>query len=682
MELVLKIISYVAGKFLDLFLQQEGYGRLKKEVFPKENYNDRLNEIIDETINEHKKLYHYKYMGNKYPFYESQILFEELNKHDLFETQYSADKLRIKLQENPNIIVPSKEELKSFYDRLVTKIKKDVNIKELFIKENYQSKIFEIYELNKNPEIKTGAPRLPKELTAKIPRTPQEKIVGREAELEDLHQRLFDNKQVVLVNGLGGIGKTTLAQVYTDTFWEKYHHIAWISQVNQDFVRDFITTEGLLHNLNIQSEGKEPKEVFIHLISEFKKITDSPNLLIIDNADSTLTELKDYLPSQPLWHILVTSREKIDKFDLKELDFLSEDKAVSLFLFHYRRGKISMADIKELVKMVDLHTLTVEILAKTANLHRIDMRLLKNAIENDLRANVCINHAGDNKIEKVTSYLCSIFNFSQIIEYQFYLLQQFVCLPFEFHEYDLLKDLIFFTATAKEINFSENLGLLSDKGWLLRNRKTDSYKMHRIIADVIKKRHPIELSDVEPLIKNITEKLSVDQTKDNPVDKFVWIPFGKSVLSVFPDSSESVISALQNNLSLRLQDRGEFEKTIELLEKMEASDEQKYGPNHQSTALCSSILVEMLKANHDYPGAKARLEKATASAEKNFGPDHPNTALSYLDLAKLLIELGDYKGALELYGKALRIFQKVLPAGHPTIKIASNNHQYIKDLMK
>lgn len=43
----------------------------------------------------------------------------------------------------------------------------------------------------------------PKELTARIPKTAPDKIVGREAKLGDLHRRLFDNKQVVLVNGMG-----------------------------------------------------------------------------------------------------------------------------------------------------------------------------------------------------------------------------------------------------------------------------------------------------------------------------------------------------------------------------------------------------------------------------------------------------------------------------------------------
>jgi tetratricopeptide (TPR) repeat protein len=483
------------------------------------------------------------------------------------------------------------------------------------------------------------AHKFSKELTAKIPKTQQDKIVGREAELADLHQRLFDNKQVLLVNGMGGIGKTTLAQVYTAKYWDEYRHVAWVSQVSKDIINDFVNTEGLLDNLNIHAGGKDAKELFVTTMTELKKMDDQPNLLIIDNAEVSLSNFYDYLPQNPLWHILVTSRQQIPKFDLKELGFLSEDEAVQLFLSHYTIGIITREEVKELVRTVDLHTLTIEILAKTAQTQRTGINKLKNAIKDDLKAHVYIAHRGD-KIERVTSYLNFIFHLSQLTSDEMWLLGQFTCLPPEFHRYDLLQELIAPEAASKEDIFSETMEALSAAGWLLKNQATDSYKMHRILADVIKKQQTIALADVAPLIDCVTRKLCIDQTKDNPVDKFPWIPFGKSVLDIFPDSDEAEISKLQNNLALVLQDLG------------------------------------------DYEGAKGLLEKALRSDEKNFGPDHPSTARSYSNLATVLQDLGDYEGALELSGKALCIFQKALPQGHPYIKTVSDIYQSIKQLVK
>ena len=480
---------------------------------------------------------------------------------------------------------------------------------------------------------------IPKAITAKTPKTSQDKIVGRDAELDDLRTRLKDNKQVVLVNGLGGIGKTTLAQVYVAKYWDEYRHVVWISQISKDIITDFINTEGLLENLKIKRSGNEARELFISTITALKKIEDKPNLLIIDNAESSLSQWYDYLPGQPAWHILVTSRERIHKFDLKELGFLSESNAVELFTSHYTRGKISSADIRELVTIVDLHTLTIEILAKTAQTQRTEIKQLKKAIKDDLKANVYVDHRG-GKIEKVTSYLSSIFTMSTLTDNEIWLLKQFVCLPPEFHSFDLLQELIRPEESQKEDVFSETIEELGAKGWLLKNSETDSYKMHRIIAEVIRKQQTISLTDVEPIIGSVSEKLRIDQSKDNPVDKFIWITYGKSALAIDPESTDAKISNLQNNLALVLQDLG------------------------------------------DYEGAKKLLQKALRSAEKNFGAEHPTTAVSYSNLALVLKDLGDYEGALELSAKSVSIFQKVLPEGHPYIKTVTDIYQSIKNQMQ
>ena len=446
-------------------------------------------------------------------------------------------------------------------------------------------------------EYHTEKARLPKGLSAKIPRMAPDKIVGRDADLDDLHQRLFGNRQVVLLNGLGGIGKTTVAQVYVAKYWDEYRHVAWIDQTSEDIINDFVNTEGLLDHLNISADGKEAKALFIHIMTGFKKIEDQPNLLIIDNAESALSRLYDYLPAQPLWHILVTSRRQIPKFDVKELDFLSEDEAVELFLSHYNLGAITREEIRDLVKAVDLHTLTIEILAKTAQTRRTEINRLKQSITGDLRANVYVEHKG-GKIEKVTSYLCSIFSLGRLTGDELWLLQQFTCLPPEFHNYDLVKELLKPEEHQKEAGFPETVDALTAAGWLLKNQATDSYKMHRIIADVVRKQHPIAPSDVASIIESVTEKLRTDQTKDNPVDKFPWIPFGKSVLDNFPHSELADILRLQNNLALVLKDLGDYEKAWELSGKSLRILQKVLPQRHPNIKIVSDIYESIKNKMH------------------------------------------------------------------------------------
>ncbi|NJO03972.1 MAG: ATP-binding protein, partial [Bacteroidia bacterium] len=54
-------------------------------------------------------------------------------------------------------------------------------------------------------------------------------FVGREAELQSVHDRLFSGDNfLMLVNGHGGIGKTTFASKYWDRYQDEYSHLAFL----------------------------------------------------------------------------------------------------------------------------------------------------------------------------------------------------------------------------------------------------------------------------------------------------------------------------------------------------------------------------------------------------------------------------------------------------------------------
>jgi tetratricopeptide (TPR) repeat protein len=510
-----------------------------------------------------------------------------------------------------------------------------------------------------------------KDLTLRIPKIHLTEVIGRENELEDLHKLLFDNKHVVVVNGLGGIGKTTLAQAYMSLYYDDYQHIAWISQSSENAIEsDFVNADGLKENLKIDTNGKDLPMLFNEVLLGLKTLTDKPNLLLIDNAESSLTQYFDRLPNQPNWHLLVTSRENIERFYVKELGFLSPEKASELFQKHCTLIKDEEA-IKELLHIVDYHTLTIEILAKTAQKLRTGISELKNAIENDLKSPVFINHKGD-KIDKVRSYLCSIFDLSKLNKNEIWLMKQFACLPSEFHAYELLLELINPEDEHKE-NFAGTLTELVEKGWLLTNIENDSYKMHRVIADVTSQKLAIELGDVENLISSVTQKLRFDQTKDNPIDKFQWIPFGEAILNNFEYEIDNKIAILQNNLALRNMDFGAYKKAKKLLEKATISDETKLGEKHPTTAVSYSNLALVLQALGDYEGAKKLLQKATISYETNFGEKHPTTASVYSNLAMVLKDLGDYEGAKKLLQKAKISDETNFGEKHPTTAVSYSN---------
>lgn len=528
----------------------------------------------------------------------------------------------------------------------------------------------------------TSNPTPPKELSLVIPRIHPDEIIGRERDLTQLYKLLHTEKRVVLVNGLGGIGKTTLAQAYVSLYFESYHHIVWVTQNSLHLADDFVNTNGLIKNLGIDPTGLDARQLFEEIILKLKAIDKKPNLLIIDNGEQSLKEYRGMLPEQPNWHLLVTSRNSISGFYVQQLGFLNEKQSIALFKKHYPYKQLSTAGIKELVRSVDYHTLTIELLAKTASMQDYDLPTLQQAIEQDLRANIEVDHnRKKGTIERIGTYLQTVFNLSNLDEAEIWVLKQFTCLPPEFHSYALLRELLLTDENPFAGLFAETCKKLSNKGWLLHNIPANSYKMHRIIADVVQTQQPISPIDIQDLLASLIDKLFLDETKENPIDKFPWIPFGKALLAICKDDAFPEIGHLQNNMALRLKDQGDYSAARDLLEKAVISAEKDLGPDHSTTATRYSNLATVLKNLGDYTAAKTLLEKAIASDEKNFGPDHPMTVIDYSNLATVLQDLGEYHAAKALLEKAIASDEKNLGPDHPTTAIRYSNLAIVlKDL--
>lgn len=136
------IIIYVAQKFLDQFIKEEGYGKLKKWMFPKQKYVERLRQLIYKTIDEYEKIHPNNLPNDKITFYQSQIVFEKLTTI-LLKTKLSTE-FKFELQKNANIVIPTEEQLNCFLGILADKIKNDKKINKLYREENYQAEIFAI----------------------------------------------------------------------------------------------------------------------------------------------------------------------------------------------------------------------------------------------------------------------------------------------------------------------------------------------------------------------------------------------------------------------------------------------------------------------------------------------------------------------------------------------------------
>ncbi len=514
-----------------------------------------------------------------------------------------------------------------------------------------------------------GAIKIPKQLTP-IPSIRPSDLVGRNLDLQQIHKLLFESKRSVSIVGLGGIGKTTLAAAYLFEYFADYEHIAWITQNEQDIVHDFAQNVDLRESLNLQELEGENISVFHSIIRALRALSAAPKLLVIDNATSAIENYIDILPAQPDWHLIITSREEIFGMETLLLDTLDPKSAVELFKLYCSR----ITDNEEILKIVETvgyHTLVVEILARTAQRQRLTSSELLTAIEQNVRANVTTAHSNRSKIERIGWYLEATFDFSDLEEDEIWLLKHFVALPAQFCSFELLKTLLLSGKSKRAEGFADLLEEVARKGWL--GRDNDSYKMHRIVNEVAKKKLQIEPEDIIDLIQIVDSLLVMDDLHDNPVTKMEYVPYGNAIVRLFPRSENSSITSLYKSLASVNHLLGNYMYAKELLERAIASDEVNFGSEHPITASGYSKLAMTLRDLGDYEGAKELLEKELASHKNNFDPDHPSTVVGYSNLAMVLSDLGDFAGARELLEKAIVSDEANFGPDHPRTATGYSN---------
>jgi tetratricopeptide (TPR) repeat protein len=516
---------------------------------------------------------------------------------------------------------------------------------------------------------------LPRELTTYIPRiNAAQDVIGREDILVKLHLTLFSNRKVVVVNGIGGIGKTALAQAYLNMYYDNYHHIAWITQTTEDIAQSFLADEGLQRNLAINPEGLTLEQIFTSILHQLKALAHTkPNLLIIDNTTSSLTKFAQLLPGYPTWHILTTSRHvPIDLFSTIELPFLTEEQAITLFTKHCSHIKEEQA-IRALVNKLDYHTLTIEILAKTAQVDRLSIESLQKALKLDLESDIEVSHS-NKPVDRVKTYLKSIFSLSALHEEELWLMKKLCLLPSESISFELLNVLLKQEAEDHGIKLSRTLEYLYRKGWLLKDSLADTYKMHLIVGEVTRDQLAPTLQESEKLIATIIGKLSIDETKDdNPVSRLQWIPFGNSILDSFSQDTSLMISLLQSHLAAIYNYAGDYLKAKSLYEDSIRTASYHLSDKDPSIAFTESNLAIVCHRLGNYTDADLLFNRSLSNLIDYFTEKHPKTATTQKNYAMLYKELGNYEMAKKLLHRAIDTYTYFLGDTHPFLARAQSD---------
>jgi len=354
-----------------------------------------------------------------------------------------------------------------------------------------------------------------------IPFIPQV-FQGREEDLEAIHDKLFNgNNLLLLVNGEGGIGKTTLASKYYQTYHEEYAHLAWVFA--EKSLHDAILT--LAYPLQVTfSERMTEEERLQTLLCEMAELK-KPCLLVIDNANS-LDDLASHchaLNACSNFHLLLTTRiTEFEHAEIHAIKPLDEKNAITLFARLYPNHNRKEDNLlQNILEAVGYNTLVIELLAK--NLGNFNNKLRQRYTLSDLLSDlqkkglfglsqsgsVSIAYHGDGlglRKEKPEAILAAMYDLSDLEETEKTILSVFAVLPAEPIGFTTLEELL-----PGFDNLDITLLNLAKKGWLEFNSTTNSFKCNPVVQEVTRIQNKDELfEDCEVLITTLAEKLEYE----------------------------------------------------------------------------------------------------------------------------------------------------------------------------
>ena len=315
---------------------------------------------------------------------------------------------------------------------------------------------------------------------------------------------MYNYQYPVLLSGIGGMGKSELMNYWVRKAYKReIDHVAFQSVIHIDCSIDietgFITNYSVLNQLGLsdlpQSNRHNKLEVVVDSLNQLDEL-----LLVLDNLpwqDKVIDKCASQLEqlSTLSCRIIATSRSKEYEF-FKEIHVgvLSEKQCVELFLTYNSHSKKYVEEIKEIIGMAGNHTLSIELLSKTAyrNQYNPD-KLLMILKDNQFHINTEVRYKKDSirVKESIDTALGKLFSLSVLNNQQQKILYHFSLM--EGHEiaFDLLTEWL-------GVDVIEDNSVLTDllmSGWLqiaISSNDVENatevklYKLHEVVSHAIR----------------------------------------------------------------------------------------------------------------------------------------------------------------------------------------------------
>ncbi|MGE5341959.1 MAG: tetratricopeptide repeat protein [Candidatus Omnitrophota bacterium] len=504
-------------------------------------------------------------------------------------------------------------------------------------------------------------------------------LFGRENDLIALEDTLKTSDRVVLVNGWGGIGKTEVCKAFFLKHYEQYRYAAWVDWISS-VKESIVNALGNDRSPFIQtSETDTTDDRFEKIKQKLCNIRES-FLLVLDNIENPNDPDLDLFTSlHASIKVLANSRFHIDGYKVRNLDVLTPSDCKALFVEFYK-GKGDDDLVEKVLALCGYHTLTVELLAKTAYHGAMSLGDLYQILQskgfnlNPVRGEKVSTFWHDEKEKKTFfDHLVKVFAISSVTKKELKVLVNLSVLPSVYIP-------ILWIAEWLKLKDNSEISSLIGKGCLKRDDEFRIY-MHPVIQEVVKHKTTPGARKCKELIWSLAWKLK-GELNENPIHKKDYLIYGESVVrGMGKDEKDEYLAALANNVSTIYWAMGQLDLALEFQLKSIEIKKAVLHPQHPDLALSYSNLSLIYRAMGQLSRALECQLKTNKILEAVVDPRHPHLAGSYHILSLIYKSMGQLDRALECQLKAIEIFKAVLAPQHPWLATSYGNISIIYQSM-
>jgi tetratricopeptide (TPR) repeat protein len=470
------------------------------------------------------------------------------------------------------------------------------------------------------------------------PAVPFEKFVGREAELQNLHQLLQTSRQVaiVAVAGMGGVGKTELATQYAKQHLQNYQGgVCWLSAQGIDVGIQILR----FAELKLKLIAPDDWELADRLRYCWQNWQQGEVLLVFDDVTDYKTQVQPYLPPQsPRFKVLLTTRLGFDRtLPQLPLGVLKPLAAMKLLksLVDRERLKSEPWVARRICKFLGYLPLALELVGRyldtmpDLSLEKLLKRLEKKRLEHEA-------------IAKANS----------LMHYEYGVAEAFAL------SWEQLDE------NAQSLGRWLSLYALADIPFSVEAIEDDDEQefWEKAIGDLLKlhllQRQSKEIYRLHPLIRQFFQ-MKLDESSEADKVKTAFVAQMVEVAKQIPQPDIFNLTPFIPHLA---------EVAIHLFQYL--SDEDLIG--------LFGCLGWFYYGQGLYPQAEPWYKLCIEVAENRFGLEHSDVATSLNNLALLYCTTKRYSEARLLFEQALAICERTLGTGHPnTIRVWGNYAMFL-----